>query len=539
MENENGTATAEILTGIESYFPIICDKSGAPGLSLSVTARGKDAYTKHFGFRDVDAQKVPDGSTTYFIGSLTKAMTSATVGILVEEGKLEWSTRIASVLPELEDAFDGLGSLFTITDLLSHRTGVARSDGLWLQRAGNILLDKSTGIQTWTAQPRVRHFRTEYLYSNYAYDMVGRAIEKIEGKSLGACFKEKLFDPLGMTRTSAYDLPSNNNAAKAYFTLKDGSPVEVPIPTISDQTLMAAAGSVRSCTDDLAKFYTNFMHAANHQTVNDTTSTPASPFKQLKHILHPHNHLGDAPISEQSYGLGWGRVVLPAVLGAFNYNKHLVHTMPEIGAGSPNRLTIYHGGSMQGFTCCVYLLPETETAIIALQNSTGLGDACDWISQMIINQLSGPGRKHMNFKRLAYMAARKGTKLADWINIHLKNRRGKGTKPLELKAYTGKYWNQLHNFHIDVSVDDDGDLLMTFQGMKDESYKLRHHHHDSFVWNLSHDETAKQGRFQTRPWVSYLIEFDCGDESGADGLRWKYDADHESPAFFSLEEGSR
>ncbi|PCD34054.1 hypothetical protein FGRA07_09209 [Fusarium graminearum] len=327
---------------LESHFSNICKTSGTSGLSLSVITLGEEVYTNYFGFRDVDAQKVPDGSTTYFIGSLTKAMTAATAGILVEEGKLEWSTRIASILPPS------------------------------LKRAGNILLDKSTGIQTWTAQPLVRCFRNGYLYSNYAYDMVGRAIEKIEGKSLGACFKKKLFDPLGMTRTSANDLPNNDNAAKAYFPLQDGSPFEVPIPTISEQTLMATAGSVRSCTNDLAKFYTNFMQAIDDdQFVKNTTSTPGSPFKQLKHIIHPHNQLGLAYISEKSYGLGWGQVLLPAALGAFNYNKHLVLTMPQIGEGGPDNFTIYHGGSMQGFTSCVYLLPGTETAIIALQNSTG------------------------------------------------------------------------------------------------------------------------------------------------------------------------
>ncbi|CAF3474023.1 hypothetical protein SNK03_010691 [Fusarium graminearum] len=536
---QDKSTIVDILVGLESNFSSICKIGGAPGLSLSVIAHGKQVYTKHFGFRDVDVQKVPDGSTTYFIGSLTKAMTTATAGILVEEGKLEWSTRIATILPELEGAFNGRGSQITIADLLSHRTGVARGDGLWLQRAGNILLEKSTGIQTWTSQPLVRDFRTDYLYSNYAYDMVGRAIEKIQGKSLGACFKEKLFDPLGMTRTSAYDLPNNANAAKAYFPLQDGSPFEVPIPTISDETLMAAAGSVRSCTDDLVKFYSNFMHAANDQLANNTASTSGSPFKQLKHILRPHSQLTLVSLREQSYGLGWGRAELPAVLGAFNYNKHLLPAMPQIGQGGPNRLTIYHGGSMQGFTSCVYLLPETETAIIALQNSTGLCDACDWIPQLIIHELSGPGRNNIDFKELATKAAKTGTELANKINDELEKRQEKDTKPLELKAYMGRYWNQLHNFHIDVSVDNDGDLRMTLQGMKDESYKLRHYHHNSFVWNVSHNETAKQGRFQTRPWVSYLIEFQCGEGCACDGLRWKYDVELESPALFSLEDGSR
>jgi hypothetical protein len=158
---------------------------------------------------------------------------------------------------------------------------------------------------------------------------------------------------------------------------------------------------------------------------------------------------------------------------------------------------------------------------------------------MMIYQPSGPGRKNIDFKELATNAARTGTELAERINDELEKGREKDTKPLELKVYTGRYWNQLHNFRIDVCIDDEGHLRMTLQGMEDESYKLRHYHHNSFVWNVSDDETAKQGCFQTRPWLSDLIKFECGEGNPPDGLRWKYDVELESPALFSLEEGSR
>ena len=245
---------------LEPKISRICEIAGTPGLSLSVVVRGEVVYSQHFGFRDINHQQPPDGDTTYFIGSLTKSMFTALVGIFVEEGILDWTTRIASILTELEDAFGGLGSQMTVADLLSHRTGVARGDGLWLQRAGNILIPQSTGIQTWMSQPIIRDFRADFVYNNFGYDMVGRAIEKLTGKSLGANFKEKLFGPLGMSRTSTQDIPNNTNAAKAYFALDDASPFEVPIPIISDQALMASAGYVRSCTNDLKKFYSSSAH---------------------------------------------------------------------------------------------------------------------------------------------------------------------------------------------------------------------------------------------------------------------------------------
>ncbi|OBS20370.1 hypothetical protein FPOA_06743 [Fusarium poae] len=202
---------------------------------------------------------------------------------------------------------------------------------------------------------------------------------------------------------------------------------------------MTVVGSVRSCTNDLVEFYSSFMDAANDQFANKTTSTSRSPFKQIKHILRPHSQLTLVSLREQSYALGWGRAELPAVLGAFSYNKHLLPTILQIGEGGPNRLIIYHGGSIQGFTSVVFLLPETKTAIITLQNSTRLRYACDWIPKMMIYQLSGPGLKHIDFKELATNAARTGTELADRVNDELEKGREKDTKPLEFKAYTGRY----------------------------------------------------------------------------------------------------
>ncbi|KLO89183.1 Uncharacterized protein LW93_12604 [Fusarium fujikuroi] len=246
MLSYSRTNVHNAIVSLEPQIDYICKVSGATGLSLSVVSGGDEAYAKHLGFRDVEGQNTPDGDTTYFIGSVTKGMVAVLMGILVEEGKLGWSTGVASVLPELQDAFEGRGSQITIADLLSHRTGVARSDAIWISRAGNILLPKSEGIRTWAAQPVVRDFRTDFLYNNYTYDVVGRIIEIIEQKSLEDIFKERIWEPLGMHRTSMEDFAGNSNEAKAYYALEDAYPYEVPTPTISHETIMGAGGAIRS-----------------------------------------------------------------------------------------------------------------------------------------------------------------------------------------------------------------------------------------------------------------------------------------------------
>ncbi|KAF5565556.1 beta-lactamase family [Fusarium napiforme] len=527
----------DAIASLEPQMHDICKASGATGLSLSVVSGGEEAYAKHFGFRDLEAKEAPDGDTTYFIGSVTKGMVAVLVGILVEEGKLGWSTRVASILPELQDSFDGRGSEITIADLLSHRTGVARSDALWISRAGNILLPKSESLGTWAAQPVVRDFRSDFLYNNYVYDVVGQIIEMVEQKSLEEIFKERVWEPLGVHRTSMEDLAGNTKAAKAYYALDDAFSYEVPIPTISHKTIMGAGGAIRSCTDDLAKYYSSFMRAVNHQFNNKTTSTPDSPFKQLTTILRPHNQLDLTSLREQSYALGWGRAQLPCRLGTLSYNYLLIPSMPDIGRGAPGQLALYHGGSIQGFSTAVYLLPETETAIIAMQNSSGLGDACDWIPQMITHKLSG-STESIDFPGLAIVAAKAALSLPEKIEDELQKRRESGTSHLDPEAYTGRYWNDLRNFRIDVKVLN-GRLYMNFQGIASETFELRHYHHHSWTWNVTHNETAKLGRHPNRPWMPYIIEFDCGENKEAQALLWKYDEEHLEPRVFKLEEGSR
>ncbi|KAH7164960.1 beta-lactamase/transpeptidase-like protein [Fusarium sp. MPI-SDFR-AT-0072] len=465
----------DLVAALEPQMNCICQVSGATGLSASVMSDGKQAYAKHFGFRDLDAKEAPDGDTTYFIGSVTKGMVAALVGILVEEKRLSWSTRIASILPKLQDS------------------GV-RSDGIWFSRAGNILFPKYEGIRTWMAHPIVRDFRSDFLYNNYAYDIVGRVIEKIECKNLQETFKVRLWEPLGMHRTYMEDIAGDANAANAYYALEDASSYQVSIPTISHQTIMGAAGAIRSCTNDMAKYYSNFMHAVNHQFHKKTKSSKLT-IQTAHPILRPRNQLDLISMHEQSYALGWGRAQLPCPLGTLSYNYLLIPSMPIIGKGDPGQLILYHGGSIQGFNTAVYLLPETEMAIIAMQNSSGLGDATE----------------NIDFQQLAIMAAKAAPKLAENIEAELEKRRKNGTKPLDIKAYTGCYWNALCNFHIDVRVHG-GRLYMNFQGIENETYELRHYHHHSWTWNVSHNETSKQGRFPTRLWISYIIEFDCGEK---------------------------
>ncbi|MCJ1236626.1 hypothetical protein MMC14_004608, partial [Varicellaria rhodocarpa] len=74
------------LRGLHPLFAELCKISGTPGLAIGVIHEGKIVYEDYLGYRDVKNQLVVDRDTVFNIASLTKAMTTAAVGILVDQG---------------------------------------------------------------------------------------------------------------------------------------------------------------------------------------------------------------------------------------------------------------------------------------------------------------------------------------------------------------------------------------------------------------------------------------------------------------------
>lgn len=126
---------SRLLSRLIALGPVIqelCTVTGAPSAALGIALNGEKIYEAHFWFRDVASQLPPDSDTIYGVGSITKAFTASAIGILVNEGLLDWETPLREVLPEVlpefhhEDQFVECG--LTISDLLAHKSGLATSN---------------------------------------------------------------------------------------------------------------------------------------------------------------------------------------------------------------------------------------------------------------------------------------------------------------------------------------------------------------------------------------------------------------------------
>src|SRR3954462_3065111 len=92
-----------------------------PGLAIAVVKDGRIVFAKAYGVRELGKPAPVDTQTLFAIGSTTKAMTAASIGMLVDEGKLTWDDRVTKILPGFQLADPYVTREITIRDVLTHR----------------------------------------------------------------------------------------------------------------------------------------------------------------------------------------------------------------------------------------------------------------------------------------------------------------------------------------------------------------------------------------------------------------------------------
>lgn len=284
---------------------------------------------------------------------------------------------------------------------------------------------------------------------------------------------------------------------------------------------MEAAGGVKSTMADLLKLYKAYLDAIKDQFENVRDESPGSVFKHCRTIITNHARFEGPALREQGYGAGWARSQLPGQMGRVSLNL-LICEEPIVGKGGPSQLVIYHHGSMPGSTSCVIMIPETDTIIIVLQNSLAPLDTADFVGQLLVEtvfNVQQPDDYGSMTEQLVPMSFNHMNKLKD----ELESNRKQGTHPRELKTYVGSYWNEVHNFCIEVT-EHSGQLRICFQGSKQE-YALEHYENDSFTWWMSYNDAARRGRYVTDFGATYyVLKFDVGQSDGLKTLKWAWDS---------------
>lgn len=306
-----------------------------PGMAVAVVRGDEVIMARGFGYADLENKKPVKPETLFAIGSTTKAFTAALVGMLVDDGKLDWDDPVTRYLPYFTLKVDSKdeSAEVTIRDLLSHRTGFTRMGLLFESGAvpREEILRTAKEAEPWTG------FREKFYYNNIMYLAAGMAAGDAVGKDWDTLIVERILNPLGMkdSNISVSRCKNDGRLAKGYQWEEDRRAFRrLAMRTVDN---VGPAGSINSNVLDMAKW--------------------------VRFQLRCGTFEGKRLISEES--LRETRTKQTDIAGGVGYG---LGWMLREWEGQP---LIEHGGNIDGFAAQVAFLPESDLGYVMLCNVTG------------------------------------------------------------------------------------------------------------------------------------------------------------------------
>jgi CubicO group peptidase (beta-lactamase class C family) len=441
---------AASLDGLDDYIASGMRDWKIPGLAVAVVRDDEIIYARGFGTRRLGRDEGVDERTLFGVASTTKAMTAAVLGMLVDEGLINWDDRVIDHLPEFRLSDPWVTAEVRIRDLLTHRVGVGRLTG--------------NRLQFMTHRPRseimyrLRHhefeqpFRSRSVYSNVMYMVAGEIVPAVTGKSWDEFMVERLFTPLGMddSNTSITAIGHDANAAWPHQEI-DGEVVAIPRRNFDN---VGPSASVNASVRDMAQWMR--MHLGEPGVFDGERILSEAVMREMH---APQFALGrrDREDDVRAYGLGWG------------LDRYRGYAIAQ------------HGGATDGMNTQLVLVPELDLGIVVTSNL--FNDFRVALAQEIIDRIAGLEKHDWNAEMLEQ--DRKQRQEAQQARDRIHAERQRGTRPsMPFRELAGRYHNDLYD-GIEVVHHRRGDRL-ELRFWDDDSLiaDLEHWHHDTYraIW---------------------------------------------------------
>lgn len=319
---------------IEKGSKRLMRKYHLPALAISLVDDQTIIYQQAKGSIDLENDIAATPESVFKLWSLAKVFTAIEIFREVEEGLIDLDAPITDYLPNfsIKSRFNDLESI-TIRDLLAHRAGLPRHEGLMPdanERDMSLLEKFEIGASNCYMAYPVRY---RYKYSNLGYDLLGRIIENTRKMGYYQCMEEYILDDLGMNNSHFYKEGFRDSLliAKGYEYFKRSY-----YPLIQYNINNVPSGNLFSTIADLS----TFLKAVMGEGVFKNDETRALMFKD--HYSNPKD--------PETMGLGWKTVGI-----------------------DPNELLIWHdGGPTEGIGSLIAFLPEKKIGITLVGNGTTL-----------------------------------------------------------------------------------------------------------------------------------------------------------------------
>jgi CubicO group peptidase (beta-lactamase class C family) len=312
-------------------------------LSVAIGAGGEIVWAEGFGWADLENRVPITQATRFRIGHVSKALTSAAVGLLLEKERLHLDDEIQTYVP----SFPKKEWPVTLRQLMGHVAGITHyrneADYMPTERCERA----SQGVPVFADVPLLFEPETQYKYSTFGWVLVSAAVEAAAGEPFFTFMRTQVFEPLGMAdTTSDAGAALLTDRATFYYPRLSGDPAFGPEPaTEVDYSCFAGAGGFLSTPSDLIRF---------GLALNGETLLQRSTIRKLRspQLL--------ASGEETEYGLGW---MLDTVTLAGQQTQLASHASRTPLGGSASFLTFPERGLVVAVTSNISFANTTSIAL--------------------------------------------------------------------------------------------------------------------------------------------------------------------------------
>lgn len=327
------------------YVSAAATEWDVPGLAIAVVKDDETVFARGYGTTSLNKGTAVDEHTLFSIGSTTKAMTAAAIGMLVDEGKLAWDDPVAKHMPQFRLADSAATAKMRVRDLLTHNVGVPNTDVLWYEQPNDLseILRRMQYVELETPM------YSSFTYQNVMYAAAGRLIEMKAGMPWSQFIERRIFKPIGMKRSVALlartKLRDNVAQPHDYVNSKQSNKLDVIQNASVDQ--VAAAGSVWSSVHEMALWARFLLRGCETEKgrpllAENTCSELFTPQTIVNQEMYPAMRLYDH--HWLTYGLGWFQT---------DYNGRALN---------------FHSGSIDGLVALHGLVRDESLGVYILAN---------------------------------------------------------------------------------------------------------------------------------------------------------------------------
>ena len=439
---------------LDAYVQDVQKEFEVPGLALAIVKDGKVVVAKGYGVRKMGEAAKVDDQTLFGIASNTKAFTATALGLLVEEGKLEWDAPVVKYLPWFQLSDPYVTREITIRDLLVHRSGLGLGAGdlLWWPTS---TYDRKEIARRLKFIPLLRSFRSAYAYDNVLYLIAGEVIESVSGMSWEEFMISRILAKVSMTDSKVRhsDAAGNGNVAATHASV-DGK-VRTIEPFTSDNT--NPAGGINASARDIAKWM--IVQLDSGRVAGGTRLFSPQTTVQLWRMVtpipngNPPPELAPLRSNFNGYALGFG---------VSDYHGYKF---------------VHHTGGLPGYVSKIAMIPELKLGVAVLTNQES-GEAFESITYHVLDEYL-PGKKTNWLGAYKKLHARSISMIEMADNITAAKRDSTSHPSLPLASYAGTYNDQWYG---DINIlFENGKLVMKFGHSPSLEGELQHWQFDTFI----------------------------------------------------------